>query len=198
MWRRCHRTSPAGGVRRDYGYVKRRKPYRSSGSGVEKWRVRAAAPKQPTALATIIRFASDRAAPAAASSNFKHKLLEMPDTCARLAEDRREQLTEQPVTGHCLPSKFSDQPIKAAENREPRVWIAPWRRRARRGDCAPHGAHIQHIECQRRCRLAASRRRCPSGSARPCFIVNDANGQPLAYLYYEEELGRRTAAKLMT
>ena len=31
-----------------------------------------------------------------------------------------------------------------------------------------------------------------------CFIVNDANGQALAYVYYEEEPGRRTAAKLMT
>ncbi|HEY5065065.1 MAG TPA: hypothetical protein VIJ04_09640 [Xanthobacteraceae bacterium] len=31
-----------------------------------------------------------------------------------------------------------------------------------------------------------------------CFIVNDANGQALAYVYYEEEAGRRTAAKLMT
>ena len=31
-----------------------------------------------------------------------------------------------------------------------------------------------------------------------CFIVSDANGQALAYVYYEEEPGRRTAAKLMT
>jgi hypothetical protein len=31
-----------------------------------------------------------------------------------------------------------------------------------------------------------------------CFIVNDASGQPLAYVYYEEEPGRRAAAKLMT
>ena len=38
-----------------------------------------------------------------------------------------------------------------------------------------------------------------SADERPaCFIVNDANGQPLAYVYYEEESGRRTAAKLMT
>jgi len=26
-----------------------------------------------------------------------------------------------------------------------------------------------------------------------CFIVNDANGQELAFFYYEEEPGRRTA-----
>ena len=31
-----------------------------------------------------------------------------------------------------------------------------------------------------------------------CFIVKDANGQDIAFVYYEEEPGRRTAAKLMT
>ena len=31
-----------------------------------------------------------------------------------------------------------------------------------------------------------------------CFIVRDANGQALAYVYFEEEKGRRTAAKLLT
>jgi hypothetical protein len=31
-----------------------------------------------------------------------------------------------------------------------------------------------------------------------CFIVKDANGVAIAYLYYEEEPGRRTAANLMT
>jgi hypothetical protein len=31
-----------------------------------------------------------------------------------------------------------------------------------------------------------------------CFIVSDANGQALAYVYYEEEPGRRSASKLMT
>jgi hypothetical protein len=32
----------------------------------------------------------------------------------------------------------------------------------------------------------------------PCFIVSDANGQKLAYVYFEEEPGRRSAAKLLT
>jgi endo-1,4-beta-D-glucanase Y len=31
-----------------------------------------------------------------------------------------------------------------------------------------------------------------------CYIVRDNNGQPLAYVYYEEEPGRRAAAKLLT
>jgi hypothetical protein len=31
-----------------------------------------------------------------------------------------------------------------------------------------------------------------------CFIVRDSSGQALAYVFYEEEPGRRAAAKLMT
>ena len=31
-----------------------------------------------------------------------------------------------------------------------------------------------------------------------CFIVKHRNGQALAYVYYEEEPGRRSAAKLLT
>jgi hypothetical protein len=31
-----------------------------------------------------------------------------------------------------------------------------------------------------------------------CFIVRDANGQALAYVYFEEEPGRRSAAHLLT
>jgi len=30
-----------------------------------------------------------------------------------------------------------------------------------------------------------------------CFIIRDANGQALAYVYYEQEPGRRTAANLL-
>jgi hypothetical protein len=30
-----------------------------------------------------------------------------------------------------------------------------------------------------------------------CFIVRDANGQALAYLYYEQEPGRRAAASAL-
>ena len=31
-----------------------------------------------------------------------------------------------------------------------------------------------------------------------CFIVKDSNGQQLAYVYFEEEPGRRTAAKMLS
>ena len=31
-----------------------------------------------------------------------------------------------------------------------------------------------------------------------CFIVRDHNGQALAYVYFEEEPGRRAAANLLT
>jgi len=31
-----------------------------------------------------------------------------------------------------------------------------------------------------------------------CFIVRDHNGQQLAYCYFEDEAGRRSAAKLLT
>jgi len=31
-----------------------------------------------------------------------------------------------------------------------------------------------------------------------CFVVRDANKQQLAYVYYENEPGRRSAAKLLT
>jgi hypothetical protein len=31
-----------------------------------------------------------------------------------------------------------------------------------------------------------------------CFVVTDANGQALGYFYFEEDNGRRSAAKLLT
>jgi hypothetical protein len=31
-----------------------------------------------------------------------------------------------------------------------------------------------------------------------CYVVRDANGHALAYVYFEDEPGRRPAAKMMT
>ena len=31
-----------------------------------------------------------------------------------------------------------------------------------------------------------------------CFVVRDSSGQQLAYVYFEEEPGRRSTAKLLT
>jgi hypothetical protein len=31
-----------------------------------------------------------------------------------------------------------------------------------------------------------------------CFVVRDSNGQQLAYVYFEDEPGRRSAAKLLS
>jgi hypothetical protein len=31
-----------------------------------------------------------------------------------------------------------------------------------------------------------------------CFVVRDGSGQKLAYVYYEEEPGRRSTAKMLT
>jgi hypothetical protein len=36
------------------------------------------------------------------------------------------------------------------------------------------------------------------GLDRRCFIVRDADGQALAYIYFEGETGRQAAAKLLT
>jgi hypothetical protein len=36
------------------------------------------------------------------------------------------------------------------------------------------------------------------GSQEACFTVRDASGQALAYVYFEDEPGRRAAAKLLT
>jgi hypothetical protein len=34
--------------------------------------------------------------------------------------------------------------------------------------------------------------------AHACFVVRDDSGQKLAYVYFEDELGRRSAANLLT
>jgi hypothetical protein len=45
---------------------------------------------------------------------------------------------------------------------------------------------------------AASRRPGPSRNWRLGFIVKNSTGQKLAYVYFEDEPGRQSAAKLLT
>jgi hypothetical protein len=45
---------------------------------------------------------------------------------------------------------------------------------------------------------AASRRRWSVEETDACFIARDHNRQALAYVYFEDEPGRRSAAHLMT
>jgi hypothetical protein len=68
-----------------------------------------------------------------------------------------------------------------------------------------HG--IGRLERAPACHTAAAvgavppRRILPRGPAEEtdaCFIVRDASGHALAYVYFEEEPGRRAAAKLLT
>jgi hypothetical protein len=50
--------------------------------------------------------------------------------------------------------------------------------------------------------MSVERRRFPAPwtaeETDACFIVRDHNGQALAYVYFEDEPGRRAAAKLLT
>jgi len=70
--------------------------------------------------------------------------------------------------------------------------------------------HTERRTSDRRLRESARERydRCMSGRGFPspwtvedndaCFVVTDANGQTLGYFYFEEDYGRRSAAKLLT
>ena len=57
--------------------------------------------------------------------------------------------------------------------------------------------HLGSYRAVGRFLASASRRPGPSGTD-SCFIVKDHTGQSLAYLYFEDEPGRRSATRLMT
>jgi hypothetical protein len=65
-----------------------------------------------------------------------------------------------------------------------------WQRRTRAESTCRHGPSLP---CPRR---VASRRPGPLRKQDACFIVRDADVQALAYVYFEEEPGRRSATKL--
>jgi len=46
--------------------------------------------------------------------------------------------------------------------------------------------------------LVVSHPACPVEETPACFIVRDHDRQQLAYVYYEQEPGRQSAAKLLT
>ena len=50
----------------------------------------------------------------------------------------------------------------------------------------------------RRCGKVTTAAPAPLPAALDRFIARDQNGQALAYVYFEEEPGRRSAAKLLT
>jgi hypothetical protein len=71
------------------------------------------------------------------------------------------------------------------------VPVSPPSYKLSRGSCLCV-EHSLSLQCQPR---AASRRPGPFEETNACFIVRDANGQALAYVYFEEEPGRPSGAE---
>jgi hypothetical protein len=57
---------------------------------------------------------------------------------------------------------------------------------------------IEPVPCPAEVTPAVSRRLGPSKSWTPASYVRDHNGQALAYVYFEDEPGRRSVAKLLS
>jgi hypothetical protein len=77
-------------------------------------------------------------------------------------------------------------------------WSLRKRLRSRAADCSQHR---QPAELTDKAMSTPDRRFPPPWSIeerQACFIVKDGNGQALAYVYFEEEPGRRSAENLMS
>ena len=88
------------------------------------------------------------------------------------------------------------RPVVPAAQCAARVWPRAPQRNARRG--APGTGARQHGPA-----LSLPERRFPPPWSveehnDACFIVKDRDGHALAYVYFEEEPGRRPATRLMT
>ena len=75
-----------------------------------------------------------------------------------------------------------------------------WSQKCRSGSGSEIGPLVLHRYTSPVWRVTrvASRRPGAVEETDACFVVRDANGQALAYVYFEEEPGRRAAAKLLT
>jgi hypothetical protein len=71
-----------------------------------------------------------------------------------------------------------------------------WRGQAERQRDRDHGSQAALVATARGLKWRGASRR--PGPLEACYIVRDANGQALAYVYYEQEPGRRAAAHLLT
>jgi hypothetical protein len=84
----------------------------------------------------------------------------------------------------------------------PRTMRAPRSNQHRIGAGSTAALWRSIIQHQRFLKMPTSRRLPPPWDIEEanaaCFIVKDNNGQALAYVYFENEHGRRTAANLLT
>ena len=93
---------------------------------------------------------------------------------------------------------FPIRTLEALKTNEGVGIFAPWNFPSADGASTPTLAEIDWARVITRC---PNRRFPPPWSiedAGAAFVVKDGSGQKLGYFYYEEEPGRRSAAKLLT
>jgi len=93
--------------------------------------------------------------------------------------------------------------IKMLASNRPAHQMAGWRRDGRPLSCEPpsEAFSIQVFDflpqIEARCLIVPSRR-CGRPRSTHLLCLRDRNGRELAYIYYENEPGRRSAAKLLS